>query len=284
MATCSASQQSFAEGIWLAISREIIDPSVVSIKPEEPSIEARLQERERPAHPLVMYQRWSELLFLHWSFDPEVVQSTLPAGLWVDTYEDKAWIGVVPFVMEGVRPRFLPPVGGLSHFPELNLRTYVVDKFGRPGVWFYSLDTPQPLANWIARTLFKLNYRMAKIEAITVETTTDYRSQLALQSGWDEWQTFRWERIGEDFAARLNSLEFFLVERYRLFAYHPERKMILTGQVHHTPYRLQRVKLMNYSKRLFALSHLPTPNGEPFSALASVGVQVRVHAMERIRI
>ena len=104
-------------------------------------IKNRLAEREKPKLPTVMYQRWEELLFLHWPVEPQVVAEVLPPGLGVDTYKGKAWLGVVPFSMRGVRPRFLPAVPGLSSFPELNLRTYVVDKRGRPGVWFYSLDT-----------------------------------------------------------------------------------------------------------------------------------------------
>jgi len=93
-----------------------------------------------------MYQRWRRLLFLHWDWDVAAVQATLPAGLTVDPWEGRAWLGVVPFRMEGVRPRFLPAMGGLSNFPELNVRTYVRDERGRAGVWFYSLDCAQPIA------------------------------------------------------------------------------------------------------------------------------------------
>ena len=35
-------------------------------------------------------------------------------------YDGRAYLGVVPFRMEGVRPRFTPSVPGLSAFPELN--------------------------------------------------------------------------------------------------------------------------------------------------------------------
>ena len=100
-------------------------------------IQNRLAEREKPKLPTVMYQRWEELLFLHWPVEPQVVAKVLPPGLAVDTYKGRAWLGVVPFSMRDVRPRFLPAVPGLSSFPELNLRTYVVDELGRPGVWLY---------------------------------------------------------------------------------------------------------------------------------------------------
>jgi uncharacterized protein YqjF (DUF2071 family) len=81
----------------------------------------RLKMRERPAgRSPVMYQKWLDLLFLHWEFSPGAVQSTLPPGLYVDTFKDKAYLGVVPFFMRDVRPRFVPSVPGVSNFQEIN--------------------------------------------------------------------------------------------------------------------------------------------------------------------
>ncbi|MFW6336254.1 MAG: YqjF family protein, partial [Phycisphaeraceae bacterium] len=113
--------------------------------------------------PVVMHQRWRDLLFLHWDVPAEIVAHTLPTGLEVDAFEAKAWLGIVPFRMEGVRPRGLPAVPGISAFGELNLRTYVVGPDGTPGVWFYSLDAHQRLAVWLARKLFHLPYVWADI-------------------------------------------------------------------------------------------------------------------------
>ncbi len=126
-----------------------------------PTAADRLLLRERPAAPVVMHQRWRALLFAHWRIDPDAIQKTLPVGLHVDTCDGSAWLGVVPFFMDAVRPAFLPALPWLSWFQELNVRTYVHDEKGVPGVWFYSLDCNQPLAVAIARTLFHLNYRHA---------------------------------------------------------------------------------------------------------------------------
>ena len=130
-----------------------------------PTLEQRLQARLRPDDQWqVMFQSWHDLLFLHWSFDPAIIQASLPAGLTVDSWEGKAYLGVVPFLMRNIRPRFLPAVPGVSNFHETNLRTYVYDKHGRPGVWFYSLDANQWLAVRTARALFQLPYFDAKME------------------------------------------------------------------------------------------------------------------------
>lgn len=227
-----------------------------------------------------MYQRWRELLFLHWPVEPERIAQDLPPGLQVDTYDGRAWVGIVPFRMEGVRPRLLPPLKGLSSFPELNLRTYVYDAEGRPGVWFYSLDTPKRLPNWIARTFFHLNYRLARMEVIAKAGQIQFRSELTQKGGSDRPQEYRWCRQGEPLLAEPGSLEFFLVERYRLFAYNANRQKILTGRVHHEPYPLQSVKLDGFSTRLFALSGLDEPSVAPESVLASPGVDVDIFPLE----
>ncbi|WP_233246087.1 YqjF family protein [Coraliomargarita sinensis] len=245
-------------------------------------LEARRRERHRPDSPVVMYQRWSELLFLHWAVPPEVVQAGLPEGLTVDTYEGQAWIGVVPFLMHGVRPRGLPPVPALSNFPELNLRTYVYDHIGRPGVWFYSLDTPNSVANWIARTFFHLNYRTARMEVRHGEREIDCRSELKQDNRFDEAQHYRWRREGRAFEAEPGSLEFFLAERYRLFAYDWKSRRLFSGRVHHVPYPLQAAKVSQYSKRLFSLSDLEEPDGGPDHTLCSAGVPITVHPLARV--
>jgi len=226
-----------------------------------------------------MYQRWEELLFLHWSFDPSAVQETLPPGLRVDTFEGKAWIGVVPFFMSGVRPRFLPAVPGISSFQELNLRTYVMDEQGRRGVWFYSLDTSHRLPVWVARSFFHLNYLHASMRASRRDDVIEYYSQ---RSGTAGSQRFAWKRTGEVRLAQEATLEHFLVERYRLFAYDSKRKQLLTGCVSHDPYQIQDVALSEYSTRLFELDGLSAPQGAPESVIASAGADVRIHPLERV--
>jgi uncharacterized protein YqjF (DUF2071 family) len=173
-------------------------------------------------------------------------------------------------------------VPGLSSFPELNLRTYVVDELGRPGVWFYSLDTPKHLPNWIARTFFHLNYRFARIQVEDNGISRSYRSELWMGTDWDAPQEYEWVRVGEPFTAEPDSLDFFLAERYRLFAYNYAKRQLMTGQVHHQAYPLQQVNLKRYSKRIFTLNGLSKPDSLPVSILASSGVNVEISPMIRV--
>src|SRR3954470_5472633 len=73
-----------------------------------PSEAQREAERQRPSRPVLMHQRWEQLLFLHWAWDPAEVQRTLPRGLTVDPFDGRAWLGVVPFFMRDVRPAWFP--------------------------------------------------------------------------------------------------------------------------------------------------------------------------------
>nr|MDQ5811098.1 DUF2071 domain-containing protein [Actinomycetota bacterium] len=99
--------------------------------------------------------RWQDLLFMHWPLKEEVLRPLIPSALALDTFDGSAWLGVVPFGMSGVRPRFVPEVSWLSDFPELNVRTYV-SADGKPGIWFFSLDAHNPIAVRVARATFNL--------------------------------------------------------------------------------------------------------------------------------
>ncbi len=172
--------------------------------------------RARPSARAVMEMQWRDLLFLHWEYPVAVIQATLPAGLQVDTFGGKAYLGVVPFFMRNVRPRFVPSVPRLSHFMELNLRTYVHDEAGVPGVWFYSLDANQPLAVKIARRFFHLPYEHAVMESSRTKAgAIRYRS---LRAGAATPTVFEYAAGDVLPEAAPGSLEFFLVERYRLYA------------------------------------------------------------------
>src|SRR5262245_17091001 len=98
-----------------------------------------------PAAPWAHAQRWQGLLFAHWSLPPPVLRPLLPPGLTLDTFDGRAWLGVVPFYLSGLRLRGAPAVPGLSSFPEVNVRTYVYAG-GKPGVFFLSLDAGNPFA------------------------------------------------------------------------------------------------------------------------------------------
>jgi uncharacterized protein len=222
-----------------------------------------------------MLQRWANLLFLHWMVDPEVIQPTLPRGLSVDTFKGMAWIGIVPFCMRRVRPTSLPFLA--TDFLELNLRTYVRDHKENPGVWFYSLDANHPLAVITARLFFALPYLHAKIQVEVRNEETRYFCQRRGSAKVLQYQFRPTDGLRE---AKFGSLEFFLIERYRLFA--SRRDQLFTGRVYHSPYPLRRAVVSNLDKDPFVLDSLPPPPGSPASILYSPGVDVMVYPIEKV--
>ena len=238
-------------------------------------IRRQLIERQPPlGQSPVMFQRWLHLLLLHWPVEPESIQSILPSGLQADTFAGKGWIGIVPFFMRGVRPAGFPSVIGLSNFLELNLRTYVHDPDGRPGIWFYSLDANQPLAVWIARLCFALPYQHAAMRTEVEDGEIAYSSR---RLGSTEALHYRYRPTLELEEARFGSLEFFLLERYRLFAH--RRGRLLTGRVYHAPYRLGKAIVHELDSRLFKLDGFEIPSEPPAHAAYVRRVDVSIYPL-----
>src|SRR5436309_5532782 len=124
-------------------------------------------------HP-VMHQQWRRLTFLHWRYPAELVQARLPEGLTVDTMDDTAWLGLIPFLMVGVRPPGVPGMPWLSRFPETNVRTYVRGPDGKPGIWFFSLDAARLPAVLAGRVGYGLPYYWSEMSVTSTDTTTAY--------------------------------------------------------------------------------------------------------------
>lgn len=225
-----------------------------------PSVVERLAMRERPEGSHVMYQSWGNLLFLHWQVPVGSLRRLLPERLEVDTHEGKAWVGVTPFKLWGVRPIFTPPLPLVSEFLEINVRTYVhLD--GVPGVWFFSLDANSTVAAAGARALFRLPYFNASIRMDEQDGTTRYSSSREDSSDRPAEFEAAWD-VGEDRpAAEPGTLDFFLVERYCLYT--ADEGKLYRVRIHHRPWPLHDVRLRSYRSSMVEAARLPRPEGEP---------------------
>jgi uncharacterized protein len=196
-----------------------------------------------PEGPWVLRMRWHDLLFMHWPVPEEILRTMIPASLRLDTFDGSAWLGVVPFRMEGVRPRFLPAVPPLSSFPELNLRTYVTHE-GKPGIWFFSLDAHNPTAVRLARATFGLPYFDAKMSCRVSEDEVRYGSVRTHKGAPPARLVVSYRPAGEPFDSRPGTLENFLTERYCLYSAGVANRASGTGRVrrgdiHHLMWPLQ---------------------------------------------
>ena len=184
-----------------------------------------------------MGQVWLELLFAHWSLPVAALESLVPPELPIDTYEGRAWIGLVPFLLEGLHLRGTPPVPGLSSFAEINVRTYVTVN-DRPGVHFFSLDAASWPAVIGARSTYRLPYFRARIDAGRQGETRLYRSKRIASRGAAAAFAAEYGPVGEPLPVVDGSLERWLAERYCLYTL-DRRRRIYRGEIHHQPWPLQ---------------------------------------------
>jgi uncharacterized protein YqjF (DUF2071 family) len=183
-----------------------------------------------------MGMRWHDLLFLHWPVRPEILRPLIPEGLELDLFDGSAWIGVVPFRMTGVRPRYLPRFAGLA-FPEINVRTYVWSP-GRSGIWFFSLDAANRLAVRTARARYGLPYYHARMSVRLEQGTVHYRSlRVDKRSSGAEFHA-SYKPAGEVYRSAPATLDRWLTDRYCLYAI-DRRGRLGYADIHHAPWPLQ---------------------------------------------
>ena len=197
-------------------------------------------DSERPGREgaWVLHMRWHDVLFAHWPFPPEVVQAVLPPPLRVETWEGQAWLGIVPFRMTDVRPRYLPAVPYLSDFPELNVRTYV-SVGGVHGVHFFSLDAANAIAVMAARRLH-LNYLDAEMSCERAGDELRYRSRRTHPGAPPAELVGNYLPVGAPFSAKRGTLDDWLTSRHALLTCHDGS--VARMKVDHEPWTLQAAR------------------------------------------
>jgi uncharacterized protein len=227
-----------------------------------------------PAGPWTMAQTWHDLLFAHWPIAAAQLRTTLrpliPAALEIDTFQNEAWIGVVPFRMSSVRFRVTPAFPALSAFPELNVRTYVTHG-GKPGVWFFSLDAANAIAVSVARAWFHLPYFNARMRCENRAGWIEYSSERTHRGARNANLRMRFRPTGDIFHAQPGTLEYFLTERYCLYAA-DARGRVSRGEIQHAPWPLQpaQAEFQHNTMVEAAMDHSPSAPHSPTGPLHSI--------------
>jgi uncharacterized protein YqjF (DUF2071 family) len=244
----------------------------------------RISPTLEPDQPVLLHQNWHHLLFLHWEVPVAELQSLLPLRLTADTFEGKAFVGLVPFTLTGVRPTLVPPLPWISSFHEINVRTYVHLDGRDPGVWFFSLDASSTIAVAAARAAYKLAYFDAEMDfrvtpggvpSIECQSRrTDPRGTTPADAH------IHYQPIeGPAAAAAPGTLEHFLIERYVLYA-EDEQRQLHRARVHHQPYPVQRAAVNALEETLIWAAGIRRPELPAYRHYASE-VNVKVYPLER---
>ncbi len=219
----------------------------------------------------VMHHSWRRIGFLHWPLDPAKVQRLLPPRLAVDTFEGRAYAGVIPFqlVIRLPGPLAVPVAFEL---PEVNLRTYVRGPDGGRGIWFFSLDVTRRWLAVAARLTYRIPYFLADIRLQRFEGGLIFESR-RLWPGRPGAHC----RVGLEPGPEVlpTELDTFLTDRLRLYTAFGRR--LFVAPVEHAPWRLRKARVLECEEDLLPAAGLPRPAGAP-AALFSLGTDVRFGA------
>lgn len=218
-----------------------------------------------PAGRWNFYQEWVDVIFLHYQVDLVGLRSMVPEELELDLFEGNAWVSVVAFTMQNVRPRWLPAWPPVSNFHEVNVRTYVRDGHGTPGVYFLSIDAAKCASVALAQVLSALPYRKAHIvRGRSPRKWFEARSRTGMHVQLDH------QNVGP--IAFPSLMDRWLVERYALFELY--RNAVWCYEVHHLPWPLETLQI-NHLRFDPSAELLPLGlSNKPHLAHGSSGVQI----------
>jgi uncharacterized protein len=219
-----------------------------------------------------MGNRWETLTFLHWAYEPAVVQRLLPPDLTVETRDGLAWVGLVPFRMHVSLPgrASLPWVG---RFWETNVRTYVRDGSGGTGVWFFSLDASRLGVVAVGRALYRVPYCWSRMRVHVDGTRVTYECRRRLP-GPRGTASHVVVDVGDPYGpGELTELEHWLTARWVVFG--AGRRVRRCAVAWHEPWPLRRAELVRCDDGLVAAAGLPQPEGPPLVHVAD-RVDVRI--------
>lgn len=231
-----------------------------------------------PSGLAVGYQRWHEILFLHWDVSPDALRELVDPRLELDLFEGRAWISVTPFTMRGARLRFLPQLPWISEFHELNVRTYV-RAGGVPGIWFASLDAASAPAAAVARAFLGLPYYRARMARSASGDDHEYRSARLRLLGRPARFSAAWS-VGPVVTDPPGSLDAFLAERYALYTTVGGR--LLRVRVRHLPWVLREARIVRLDQTLTHAAGVEVTE-RPTLARFSEGADVEVLLPELVR-
>jgi uncharacterized protein len=206
--------------------------------------------------PWLVSQREAEMLFLSWPVPSAAIADRIPPQLSLDTFEQEAWITLIPFRMERLRLRGLPPIPPSASFNEVDCLTYVVGG-GERGIWFFRIEAGSRAGSAMASMLFGLPYHYA---TISLEREGEQRS-FRCEGDRSELR-LRYRPRGPVHEAAPGTLEHFIVEQFVMFS-RTSWGTLLKGREARAPREVQACEVSIECNTLPQAAGVPGPSGEP---------------------
>lgn len=214
-----------------------------------------------PSGKWTYYQEWNQVLFLHWKVPLHVLQPFVPDRLNIDTFDGDAYVSLVPFTMQKIRPRGIFALEFLSDFHEINLRTYV-NHNNRQGVYFLNIEAQKALSVFVAKTLSGLLYEKSIIKRNRgVYFAKNATKNLFLDTEYEIDQPL----------LQKTALDRWLTERYCLYL--NQEDAIYRYDIHHKEWEISNVKI-NRLMLNYPLGEANLSDQNPDYMHYSKGVQV----------
>jgi uncharacterized protein YqjF (DUF2071 family) len=219
----------------------------------------------------VLTQRWEWLTFLHWAVEPERVRTYLPPTVRPDQIDGVTYVGLVPFVMRGIGVWGGPGLPYVGTFCETNVRLYSVDRRGRRGVVFVTLDASRLAPVVAARWGPQLPYMWSRMRCTWTADRIRYRCRRRWPSPAGASSDIE-VRMGDPVAA--GPLEHFLTARWGLHLQRGRHAMYWPNSHETWPLHAATVEKLD-DELLAAAGFADLGARSPDSVLFSPGVHAR---------
>ncbi|MCU1521134.1 MAG: hypothetical protein JWM13_1789 [Arthrobacter sp.] len=226
---------------------------------------------ELPA-PIIMDQRWTDAVFLHWRIPEPVAVRFMPPGVVPDIFDGSAWVGLIGFRMQSAGLGRGPGVPHFGSFNEINVRLYSREPDGTRGVVFLSLDASR-LAVVLAARAAGIPYVWSRTSYLAEGT----EGQAELQSAGFAVHRFRGARsfftVAPDLDAEATGpLSIHLTARFGLHTRFRGRTLYVPNT--HSPWPLYQAHVTRLEDELVAAVGIEVA-GPPESVLYSPGVRTQ---------
>lgn len=213
--------------------------------------------------PWLVAQTEADMLFLSWPVPPASIAGRIPSGLSLERFENQAWITLIPFQMEGLRARWLPPLAPFSRFAEVDCLTYVRGAVG-DGIWFFRIDAGTLLGGVMGR-LMGLPYHDSSVSLLTEGEWRHFQSEgRPGGNGLRPELRLRYRPHGPEREAPPGTLEHFVVERFVMYS-RSGRGTLLQGRETRPPRRIQDCEVSLLRNTLTEAAGVPGPGEAPLA-------------------
>lgn len=215
--------------------------------------------------------------------DPALIAHLAPRGLEPDTRDGRAFASLVAFDFLDTRVLGVRILGH-ADFPEVNLRSYVVEPgSGRRGVFFVRELVPRRAIVWVARTIYNEPYSHARMSSRVARTD----ASLEVRHEWTVDKRASSLMIRADVGAAVpdeRSEAHFFKEHQWGFG-RDRRGRTLMYEVHHPVWATHVVRETAINVdfgTLYGSEWAPLTNAAPHSVMLAAGSAVQVHNAKKL--